>query len=132
MTTVRNWIYTRLSTGATTALVGDRIFPPNAFGSTDVQVARPFIIVSQGLSTTEWGVSTRAYQLWAHDDQGGMDRIDSILLALRTDLDGLTSIKLTGGAFIYSCAWEGDSSDLYDDALRTGAKFSSFRVVARA
>lgn len=133
MTSLRNWVYGRLSTATPiTDLVGDRIFPPNAIGESNAAaIARPLLMVNMGLSTVDVGMTVQPFAVWAHDDQGGMETVDLLMKLIRTQFDGLAAIKLTGGAYIYECVWEGDSGDLFDDAMRTGTKFGSYRVVAR-
>lgn len=60
-------------------------------------------------------------QIWAHDQPGSYQRIDSLLAAVRAALVGPVALP---GAI--ACRWQGDSQDLADDGLGTITRNSAF------
>lgn len=120
----RQWIYQTLSSNVSvTSLVpANRILSSGALkGRID---ANPFIVIRMMPMTRELaeGVAhSQNVQVWAHDQPGSYQRIDSVLAAVRAALVGVVALP---GA--HACRWQGDSQDLADDGLGTVTRNSAF------
>lgn len=95
---------------------------------------RPFAVVRFG-GTFPGLAAVRAVrcEVWIHDDQGNYDLIDQVIELIKVRLDG--KIHLTNvaepGSEIMQATWQGDSTDLFDPALKTNTKSTAYDLVGR-
>lgn len=108
-------------------------FAVHAAGSlTGSPKVRPFIVINVGQDVPElndgdapaW--SKRSASIWVHDDPGSYDRIDDIIVAIRTALVG--QVAQPGAIAI---TWDGDSDQLADDMMGTIVRNTNYQLVGR-
>lgn len=123
----RQWIYQSLTAnGSITAIVpASRIFSSGALtGRID---ANPFLVIRMmpsNMELSEGVAHSQNVAVWAHDQPGSYQRIDTLLGLVRATLVGQVA---SPGAI--ACRWQGDSQDLADDGLGTITRNSAFLCV---
>lgn len=96
-----------------------------------------FIILRWEEVSTNPGVSsvTRVLTVWAHypaESSTDYSKIDSILLRVKKILVGMEHVSGQDGYTVTCVDYNGESSDLKDDAFNTISRNSTFRVLSRA
>lgn len=115
---------------ADSEIVSEGITGPNLFAvDVDTPEGRPFMQLRWGANNEGLDVVTQRFLVvWVHDMPGDYDRIDRIILRLRTVLPALAGTT-NGTQSILAVEWTGDSEDLSDDGHRTIARTASFTLV---
>jgi hypothetical protein len=68
----------------------------------------------------------RTLELWVYGPPGQYDDIDTYLETARVSLN--TQVALPGGV---ACRWQGDSPELFDDALKSSVRFGTYQVIRK-
>jgi hypothetical protein len=91
--------------------------------------AKPFAVLTFEGPTPGVGrhLRGRAY-LWIHDNVGDFTRIDSVHKAARDLLESLPPIAFAG-EWLTLAEWEGNSTDLFDDARGTNVKSAGYLLI---
>jgi hypothetical protein len=127
----RLWLYGKLiGTPSLTAIVPTQsVFAAGSI--TAPPMSRPFVIYRiQGdrprLDDNARPLATsRSAEIWAYDDPGSYDRIESYLKEVRA-LAGQVIDPLG-----IACEWQGESGELADDELKCITKFASLQLTGR-
>lgn len=125
----RSWVFGKLTTTpVSTHVPTGSVFAGGALtGSPD---ARPFIVYRMAdESSTLRGDggdlgSSLMLTVWAYDNAGSYDRIDTILSAVRSALSGVVA---SAGAV--ACEWLGNSPELEDRELNALTRFATFKLI---
>lgn len=106
-------------------------------GTPNADIKRPFIVVRANLSGVALSGADRRYPsepwlIWVHDSPGSYEaHIAPTLARIAALFDRREQIDMGDGQWLIHCAWEGDSPDLFDDALGTGTRYASLRLVTK-
>lgn len=96
-----------------------------------------FIILRWEETNTNPGVSsvTRTLTVWAHhpaEKSTDYSRIDSIIKRVKEVLTAMEHVAGGDGYTVTCIEYQGDSSDLKDDAFNTISRNSTYKVLSRA
>lgn len=129
---MRQWVYQQVMSTPSLGIPGVQVFMAGAAGLKGEGPTRPFIVIraqiKQPALLPSWPFSNQMYQIWIHDLQGTMTRIDGALSALRAHLPGLAPADF-GGKEVRCFDWQMDSDDLYDDHYKTSTRHGDFLMV---
>lgn len=120
----RVWLKVKLDNGTTATLVpAKRIYGAGRFE--DDPGERPFIVIRCGPESRGPfpGATVRTATIWVHDDPGSYMTIDSILAAIKSDLEG--AVTEAGGV---AARWTGDSTELADEGFKTITRNTSYQL----
>ena len=129
---MRKVVFSLLSSDAELqALVGDRIVERSALDDGGPAV-KPFIVLGYaGTTRLGPGAEPKDLTLSVHDERGDYSRIGEVLSLCRTILESAIHVEVDG-QHLSSAYWQGDSEDLYDDALRTNFRSAGYRLIGSA
>lgn len=96
-----------------------------------------FIILRWEETSTNPGVDSviRVLTVWAHypaEKSTDYSRIDEILTNVKRILTGMEHVAGVDGYTVTCIEYQGDSSDLKDDAFNTISRNSTYKVLSRA
>lgn len=107
----------------------DPIIVSSSAADSELILPRPHLILRMGVKEPGIGaVNRRDLSVWAHDDPGDYDLIDSILNRVREVLLGIEAQHTDDGKWISCVQWTGDSEDAYDDGPGTITRTSNFVI----
>jgi hypothetical protein len=129
---MRQWVYQKVVACSGLGIPDTSIFMAGSAGLKGEGPTRPFIVIrgqiKQPALTPSWPFSNQLYQIWVHDQQGSMTRIDGALSALRSQLPAFAPADF-GGKEVRCFDWQMDSDDLYDDHYKTSTRHGDFLMV---
>lgn len=130
---IRKWAYVKASAVPGLGIPADRVFSPGAVGEAvpGDSPTRPFAVIRFSPSNPgvlpNFPVHQQVMQIWVHDDQGTMTKIDTAVEALRKNMPGYAPVVYEGMK-IMECLWLGNSQDFYDDHYGTNVVYSEFQL----
>lgn len=91
-----------------------------------------YIVLRWGDTTPGVGESgPEDLTVWAYDKIGSYADIDKVLYLIKSTLTAMVQVDGSDGRTTTQVAWEGFSSDLYDDALKRITRNALFTVNSR-
>lgn len=106
------------------------IIVANAGADSDLILPCPHLILRMGVREIGVGsVFRRGFEVWAHDNPGDYEVIDSILNRCRQVLTAITAVQAQTGNWISCVEWQDDSEDLFDEGPGTITRNSRYTVI---
>lgn len=130
MSTVRDLVFSALTSDVALATLGIDADSCWAAGSFDGPADGPFLLIRWGNTNRGFGaVNSATVTVYVHDLGADYSRINTLLVRLRTVMTGLSA---TGDAtnWIYDVSWLGDGSETSDPTYGTIMRTADFRVIA--
>jgi hypothetical protein len=129
---MRQFIYDLLRSDDQLAIItGGGIPIIHTAPSADDVLERPFFVIRWGVTNPGIArVDRQEFTLWAHDDPADYNaHVLPMLRRARELFEGVAGQPVAGLHHIHSISWQGNSSDLIDEAFSTIARNSGYRLV---